>query len=189
MRGVTHSRCDNTALPCIANSFGRFLETLEISGPAQGRETGACDPCVTLGVTHVGHAQAPCSVCLISPVTHVTHLNVKRLLESGQGGRAQGERGPGGYIGKSGSRWVIGSRPHGTAHHDPFADAVLETLETLEIRETGDMLRGSFPVWARRGGRGAPAFHAFQIFWNRESTLGVLARSGNSGISRNEASA
>lgn len=48
---------------------------------------------------------------------------------------------------------------------------------------------GSLLGVARRGGRGAPAFHAFQIFWNRESTLDVLARSGNSGISRNEASA
>ncbi|TCP60599.1 hypothetical protein EV663_109107 [Rhodovulum bhavnagarense] len=41
---------------------------------------------------------------------------------------------------------------------------------------------GSLLGVARRGGRGAPAFHALQNFWNRESNSRVPAHSG---ISRN----
>lgn len=54
-----------------------------------------------------------------------------------------------------------------------------EFPETLGFPEWHVMLRGSFPVPAACGGRGAPAFGSFQNFWNRESKPGVSAHPRN----------
>lgn len=159
-------------------SSGAFLE---ISGKLQS--AGSCDltgrdPCVTPRVTCRGHMKTRCFLCLFSAVTPVTPSKVKRPLEKldrGERGTVQrGNRRPGHNIGKRRHRGHKGSRPIGTGRRDPLIRGALQSLEISRTAGAGGWRGGSFRELARSGGRGAPDFHSFQNFWNRESNSGVV---------------